>query len=198
MNVCRPLLAALLVAQPGCTAIGAWVYDDPSFTLHAVTIRADSVDLVYMGCNRNDYDLLGEDFSARLAVAGNTVAEGGRDQPVFLATRDSSEFTVTVPLRGDQLAHPGKGQAYALETRGVLRTPAGTKHITALLHGKVSERGEALNWLSSGRPCRPGLSALPGVFDRRVPLDHPANEPRPADRGPGMQSGSGTGPAGRP
>jgi hypothetical protein len=117
---------------------------------------------------------------------------------VFLATRDSSEFTVTVPLQGDELAHPGKGRGYALETRGILRTPAGTKNITALLHGKVSERGEALSWSSDGPPCRPGLSALPGVFDRRVPLDRPSNEPSPADRAPGMQPGLGTGPAGRP
>jgi len=189
----RFALAALVAAQPCCTAIGAWVYDDPSFTLHAVTVRNDSLDLVYLGCNRNDYDLLGEGFHARLAMAGSTVAEGERDQPVFLATRDSSEFTVTVPLQNADLVHPGKGREFQLETRGRLRTPAGTRSVASLLRGRVSERAESLSWVSRGVPCRPGLSALPPVFDRRTPLDHEPPEPLPTGGAPGIGPGSGPG-----
>jgi hypothetical protein len=43
---------------PGCTAMGQWLYDDPSFALRGVSLHpragADSLELFFVACNLND------------------------------------------------------------------------------------------------------------------------------------------------
>jgi hypothetical protein len=190
VNIARTLRAvAAVAALQGCTSIGAWVYEDPSFKLHAVAFRQDSLDLTYIGCNRNDYDVLGEGLRFRIDLAGTTIAQGIREQPVFLATRDSSEFTVTLPLRDTGIVNPGKGLPYDLEGEGTLRTPGGPRTLVFHLHGRVAQRGSELAWSDAGLACHPGLSALPPVFDRRInPGDR--SPPPPEPLGGGSPGGS--------
>ena len=176
---------ALLAPLWGCTPLGAWVYDDPSFSLRSVEVRraaqADSLDLVFMACNRNDYDLTGERFTTRLAVAGQTLGEAERDQPVFLATRDTSLFTVTVPLPPHSLDAGGPGRRYELSGQSEVHTPMGTRNVAFRMRGRVQFKDDAIRWSGEAGPvCRPGLSKLPPVFDRRTRLDPGDNGPPPA------------------
>ncbi|MEO8138812.1 MAG: hypothetical protein ABI742_04145 [Gemmatimonadota bacterium] len=194
----RPILplAALLPALLSCTAMGAWLYDDPSFALRSVTVRrgtpgasqSDSLDLVYVGCNRNDYDLLGEGFTALLAVGGQTIGEGARAQPILLATRDSSSFTVTVPLQREDFATHGTRAPFELSSHSMVHTPMGDRPVAFTVHGRVDLSDTTARWAAEGGPvCRPGVSQLPGMFDRRVPLVPPKDQPprMPAGPGPG-------------
>jgi Late embryogenesis abundant protein len=175
----------LLALVCACTPLGAWVYDDPSFTLHSVEVRragqADSLDLVFVGCNRNDYDLTGEKFTTRLAVAGETLGEVERDQPVFLGTRDTSVFTVTVPVPSHALETGGPGRRFELSGGSEVHTPMGTRKVAFRMRGRVQYKDETLRWSGDAGPmCRPGLSKLPPVFDRRTRLAPGDNGPPPA------------------
>jgi hypothetical protein len=192
----RPILplAALLPALLSCTAMGAWLYDDPSFALRSVTVRrtpagaasGDSLDLVFVACNRNDYDLLGEGFTTLLAVSGRTIGEGAREQPVLLATRDTSSFTVTVPLQRQNLATNVLRAPFQLSSHSMVRTPMGDRPVVFSLHGRVDLTDTSAQWSTERAPdCHPGASQLPGLFDRRVPLGPPAAEPQGPQVGPG-------------
>ncbi len=203
----------LLPLATGCTAMGAWVYDDPSFALRTVTVRrgadmgagaSDSLELLFLGCNRNDYDLMSDGFTARLALSGRTVAEGMREQPVFLGTRDTSSFVIVMPLQPSDLGAPNLVLPFELNGTGVVHTPIGNRPVRFQLRGRVDSHGTGMRWLGEGAvPCRPGLSQLPGIFDRRVPAagedsTPPARRPLypndpngPTVPGPGQQPGQG-------
>jgi hypothetical protein len=181
--------------------MGAWLYDDPSFALRSVTVRrspsgappSDSLDLVFVGCNRNDYDLLGEGFTTRLAVDGHTIGQGAREQPVLLATRDTSSFVVTVPLQSQTLAGGTTRAPFELSSRSMVRTPMGDRPVAFRLHGRVDLNDSSSLWMTEGAPiCRPGVSQLPGVFDRRVPLSTPREEPPRAPPMPAPGEGGAT------
>lgn len=175
--------------------MGQWLYDDPSFALRSVTVRrgptgggtADSLDLVFTGCNRNDYDLLGDGFTAQLAVSGRTIGQGAREQPILLTTRDTSSFTVTLPLQVENLAVSATRVPFELDTRSMLHTPMGDRPLAFHVRGRVDFSDTTSRWFAEAGPaCRPGLSQLPGEFDRRVPLARPADEPpRIPMQGPG-------------
>jgi hypothetical protein len=171
-------LAAFLPQIMACTAFGAWLYDDPSFALQAVNLRreyggqglADSLELVFVGCNRNDYDLMGEGFVTRLAVDGKTIGEGARVEPVRLVTRDTSRFTVTVPLRDSSFATDRKSRRFEIVAHSDVRTPIGNRPVDLRVRGRVRQgAGENLDWYAETNPlCRPGLSQLPASFDPRA------------------------------
>jgi hypothetical protein len=198
----RPILAlaALLPAVLSCTAMGQWLYDDPSFALRSVTVRrgaagtvpSDSLDLVFIGCNRNDYDLLDDSFTAQLAVSGLTIGQGAREQPILLATRDSSSFIVTLPLQSENVAANASRAPFELNSRSTLHTPMGDRPVAFHVRGRVDLTDTTSQWTAeSGPACRPGLSQLPTEFDRRVPLVPPTDGP------PRLPPGQGPGPGPR-
>jgi len=176
----------------GCTAVGAWLYDDPSFALRAVTLHqqqpgtggADSLELIFIGCNRNDYELTGDGFATRLAVAGRTVGEGERDRPVHLSLRDTSRFSVMLALSPEGVDADGARVPFDIAGSGAMRTPIGVRQVGFRLHGKVQRKGDELEWQEEGREsCRPGLSALPNQFLADPPMMRGEPDARP--RAPG-------------
>lgn len=216
----RRLLISLL-ALPlalGCTTMGAWLYDDPAMSLRSVTVKpaadlaagSDSIEFLFQGCNRNDYDLMSDNFTAQIAVSGRTVAAGTRDQPVFLGTRDTSNFIVVLPLQQAAFVSGDRPAPFELQAHGVLRTPIGNRDVSYRFKGRVESVADSLRWLGEAGPiCRPGLSQIQGVFDRRAPLSGDStgrasppqgDDPnRPGARPePGMPGGSSPGPGGRP
>lgn len=185
-------LAATLPVLLSCTAMGAWVYDDPSFALKSVNVRSagmagsDSLELVFVGCNRNDYDLMAQQFLTRLAVGGRMVGEGGREQPIFFGTRDTSQFTVTMALSDVTFTRAGRAEPFELTVHSAMTTPIGSRAIDFRLRGRVQQTGSGLAWFGeAGRGCRPGTSQLPGVFDPR-PVTAPP-PPAPPRNGPGLR-----------
>lgn len=211
-----PLAACVVASLTACTAVGAWLYDDPSFSLRSVTLRrgaemgqgaSDSLELQFMGCNRNDYDLLSERFQARLTVAGMAAVAGAREQPVFLGTRDTSSFVITVPVKGEELEARGKPRRFEVAGQSVVRTPIGNRPVQFRLRGQVESGASGLRWVGAfGLACRPGVTALPGIFDRRAPLSGEEDTTRarppiytedPNRPGQPVQPGQ-PGPGGRP
>jgi hypothetical protein len=192
----RPILAiaALMPAVMSCTAMGQWLYDDPSFALRSVSVRrgaagavpSDSLDLVFIGCNRNDYDVLGDGFTAQLEVSGRTIGQGVREQPILLATRDTSSFTVTLPLQSENFAANTTRAPFELSTRSILHTPMGDRPVAYHVRGRVDLTDGSSRWLAEAGPaCRPGLSQLPTQFGRRVPLGPPPDAPPRFPQGTG-------------
>jgi hypothetical protein len=170
-----PLLAVLA----GCTPLGLWVYEDPSMALRsAAQLRVaggqqqgDSLEFVMVGCNLNDYDLTGDSVRTVLSVAGAKVGEAVSTRPLLFATRDTSRFTLTVPLQAT-VAAQGQRQPFELLVISTLRTPLGVRELSYRLVGEVQVNAEQFAWrVPQNRGCKPGGSVLPGVFDRRIPLD---------------------------
>ena len=171
----------LLQLLTGCTALGAWVYDDPSLTLRSVTLRplpdsttgADSLDLVFAGCNRNDYDLVGEAFETRIRVQGRDVGEGRRDQPYRLFTRDSAPVTVTLAMQ-EAWADGATELPVEVESELLVKMPSGEKRIAVIQKGTlVLSRGSVVFKGAQTRVCRPGISTLPSAFTQPVGRDRP-------------------------
>jgi len=185
---------AALPAMLGCTAIGAWLYDDPSFALRSAQLHprrdiagmSDSLELVFVACNRNDYEVRGESFETRLAVAGRPVGAALREDPLYLGTRDTARFSVTLPLH-DFAATDGNAQQFELTAHGDLFTPIGTRPLAVRLHGRVQAMRDQLVWREEGTiPCRPGLSELPSQFARpALPDQMPRGEAPPTGGRPG-------------
>lgn len=193
--------------------MGAWLYDDPSFALRSVTVKrvpderggsADSLELDFLGCNRNDYDLMSDGLSARLQVSGRTVAAGERDQPVFMGTRDTSGFVIVVPLQEASVAHPAASAKFELMGAGTVHAPMGNRPVAFRLRGRIEPNGEGVRWLGEGNvACRPGLSQLPGQFTHGAAMggddttsrrpNYPTPEPsgRPGMPGSPTQPNSG-------
>jgi len=135
-------------------------------------LSSDSLELVLVGCNLNDYDLTGENVRSRLAINGETVAEGVTDRRILLATRDTSRFTVLLPLSGVMRTVDGSPRQFDLLVASVVRTPLGARDLSYSLRGQVQRTGDILAWrVDVGHSCRPGASALPNQFERSVPID---------------------------
>lgn len=172
-----------------CTSFGAWLYDDPSFALASVTVRqqgaepgvGDSLELIFVGCNLNDYDLTGETVTTRLAVAGHTVVDGARPNPVFFGTRDTSEFSVTLPMQETGFAADNSAVPFELLMRSALHTPVGIRNVVFRVRGRVQRAGDKLTWVGgeATRRCRPGLTVLPASFDPRPAIAPPRQDPPP-------------------
>lgn len=150
----------------------------------------DSLELVFVGCNRNDFELTGDGFATKLDIAGRIVGEGERDRPVHLALRDTSRFTVMLALMPEGMDSPGDRVPFAINGSSEVRTPIGLRKVDFKLHGKVQKKGQVWQWLEEGgRACRPGLAAVPPEFvaPRRPPIrpdDAPRDRP---SRLPGSQ-----------
>lgn len=164
-----------------CTPLGLWVYEDPSMALRQATtvqphdgtvVAGDSLELVLVGCNLNDYDLVGQSVRSRLAINGQTVAEGVSDRKILLATRDTSRFSVSLPLPEVLRTADATPRTFELLVASVVQTPLGERDLTYSLRGQVQRSGENLAWrVEVGKSCRPGGSALPNQFERTVPID---------------------------
>lgn len=188
----------------GCSAVGQWIYDDPSFALRGVALHPqdstvagarDSLELVFVGCNRNDFELTGDGFATKLDLGGRIVGEGERDRPVHLALRDTSRFTVMLALMPEGMDAPGDRVPFSINGSSEVQTPIGLRKVDFKLHGKVQKKGEVWQWMEEGtRACRPGLAAIPPEFvaPRRPPM-------RPSDDGGrGMPGGSRQDPGQKP
>ncbi len=190
----RLLLVPALAMAGACTPLGAWVYDDPSFTLSAVALREfesgpDSVELRITGCNRNDFELMGIGFEARLDVDGRVVGSGRHGNTYQLGTRDSTSFTVVVPVTSvEDLTPPADRRSpYQLTGSTTLKTPLGDRRVGLRQEGEVRRGTDGLQWRARNVvACRPGRSTLPGNWDTRTALpgpapipDRPPNQPRP-------------------
>jgi hypothetical protein len=179
------LFLAGFVLTAGCTPLGAWLYDDPSFALARVGIRdmpegTDSLMLVLAGCNRNDYDLMGFGFEAQLNVDGRQVGSVRTEALYQLDMRDSTMITVMLPL--DSLANisPGASAASLYELTGQTRihTPIGERHVKLAQKGEVRKSEAGYAWSAwKSRACRPGMSTLPGAWDAKANLPTPAQIP---------------------
>lgn len=203
-SAARRARLAILAAAPlvlACTAVGAWVYDDPTISLRSAQLHprkdvdgmSDSLELVFVACNRNDYELRSEGFETRLAVAGQMVGQGGREYPLFLGMRDTARFSVTVPVH-DFDTSGASARRFELTAHSKLLTPMGNRPFQVRLHGRVREERDQLVWREEGgAPCRPGLSALPNQFSQpTLPDQRPRDEP-PNDR-PGQTGRPGERP----
>lgn len=183
-----PLAAAL----GACTPLGAWLYDDPTFVLSAVSVREfdpgpDSVELRITGCNRNDFELMGVGFEAQLDVDGRPVGTGRLENAYQLATRDSTSLTVVVPLHSaDRLDLPtNRARPYRLVGSTTVKTPIGDRRVRVRHEGEVRRDEDGLRWRSRGMvACRPGQSTLPVDWDTRSALPGPPGIPTPTPRTP--------------
>lgn len=198
----RSLLLPMLAALGACTPLGAWLYDDPSFSLSAVSLNdlaegPDSVELRITGCNRNDFELMGFGFEARLNVDGRTVGSGRLENAYQLATRDSTSFTVVVPVSSVDDVSPALAKGpYELVGSTTVKTPIGDRRVALHQEGEVHRGEEGLQWRARNVIlCRPGQSTLPGDWNTRTTLpgpdripDLPPNQPMP-----GSIPGSGGG-----
>lgn len=190
----------------GCSAVGQWIYDDPSFALRAVALHPqdstmqggrDSLELVLVGCNRNDFELTGDAFNTKLDLNGRRVGEGERDRPIHLPLRDTSQFSVMLAIMPEGMNPGGDRVPFAINGSSDVQTPIGVRRVDFKLHGRLQRKGDAWQWFEEGMvACRPGLAAMPPEFvaPRRPPI-----RPDDPDRGrPSRLPGGSQGPGERP
>ena len=146
------------------------------------------MELVFAGCNRNDYEVVGESLHTSLSVDGHRVAQGRRDQPYRIATRDSAPVSVTLAVQGDWV-YSASEFPVELESEVLLKLPNGERRYLLSQKGTLMMRdGKALLRVAEGRRCRPGSSVLPGQFSRPVDIERPDPiRPVPSSIGPGDQ-----------
>lgn len=189
MRRLRLPIAVLLAALPGCSAVGAWIYQDPSYSLQAVALRkavdhggtADSVELQFIGCNLNDYDITETSFLTKLAIDGQSSGEGDHFfTTIYLGTRDYKKFSVIVPLPTEALPQDKAVRPFEVLARSQVKTPIGDRAIDVKLAGQVERQGDLLNWRMKPQACKPGTSVLPASFDTRpIAPEIPNERPQP-------------------
>lgn len=178
----------------GCTSVGQWLYEDPSFALRGVVPHpqpgADSLELSFIACNLNDYELTSESFIARLLLGGQPAGQGEGEHPIHMGVRDSSRFNVmlaVVPAALEPSEVP-----FAIAAKLELATPMGTREVALKLRGKVRRTKDRVEWREEGYGlCRPGLVALPPSFTERVEPERWHRKPgtgRPATSTPERDS----------
>jgi hypothetical protein len=200
VGIASGLVAAGVVAA--CTPLGAWLYTDPTFSLNGVTTKyrgapADTLQLVFTGCNLNDFNIDGLTVQARLLVNGTPVGAVWSDQKFTLKMRDSAD--VPVPLEIPRPAGPpvhAKGDGLLstqYEINGIVEvaTPIGVRSVKLHQKGDVrfDSAGVASGWtVRDAHPCHPGQSVLPGqgvaprvlvdtMFRPQMPTGLPTNRP---------------------
>ena len=182
----------------GCTPLGAWVYDDPSFHLTRVEPsypgasgpEGDSLNLIFLACNRNDYDLQLQHVSAQLAVTGHATSPSGRADHYTLPTRTMSEIQVTVALADSAIAADKVHRRFELLGETTVSTPAGDRLVAWKQRGTVWKSGDTLYWTGEqGLACRPGLSQLPPNFTQPKIIAPVIEEPRADSNGYNRSSG---------
>ena len=161
----------------GCTALGGWLYSDPTFALSGVSTRfrgspADTLQIVLTGCNLNDFDLDGltiEGSPDREWRAGRRVSEQSvvRDEDAGLGGR--RWYRSEMPRAGEPPVH-AKGDdmlttQYELNGKIDLATPIGVRRVMIHQLGDVrfDSAGQTSGWtVRNARACRPGMSMIPG------------------------------------
>lgn len=152
--------------------MGQWLYDDPSFALRGVTPHpqagADSLELSFVGCNVNDYELTSETFVAQLMLGGQSVGKGERERPIHIGTRDSLRFTVMLGVDRTAL-EPNREVPFSIAAMTSIRTPIGLRDLAFRLRGKVRPLKDHTEWKEDGFGlCRPGVVAIPPQFTQPV------------------------------
>lgn len=184
-------LPVLLIGVAGCTPLGGWLYGDPSFALTQVRVHGDStatgdtVDFLVMGCNLNDFDLMGTSMALSLKVDGRTVSEKQMDGYYSLAMRDSTPLLqpLTVALSELRQGKGGGRLPYVLTGETTLQTPIGERTVRFQVKGNVSVEGDPPRLLATGSQvsCRPGRSTLPPAWPTPEftgpPIDAPPQLP---------------------
>jgi hypothetical protein len=201
VGVASGLVAVGVVAA--CTPLGAWLYTDPSFVLSGVTTRyrgapADTLLIVFTGCNLNDFNIDGLTVQARLLVNGAPIGAVWSDRKFTLKMRDSAD--VSVPLEIPRPAGPpvhAKGDGmldtqYELNGMVEVATPIGVRSVKLHQQGDVrfDSAGAPSGWtVRNARPCRPGQSVLPGqgvaprvLLDTMFKPQLPPSSPPPGQR----------------
>ena len=99
--------------------LGAWLYTDPTFVLNGVTTKyrgapADTLQLVFTGCNLNDFNVDGLTVQAMLLVNGMPIGAVWSDKKFTLKMRDSADVPVPLEIpRPDRPAGARQGRRHA-------------------------------------------------------------------------------------
>ncbi len=179
MRLSLPALILTGLALEGCTAIGAWVYEESG--VHAACGGGPErfARSRLRRLQPNDYEIRAEQFTAQVAVAGEVFAVGGLEQPLFLSTANSSRFTVTVPFRDSQFKGDGKKAWFDLTTSEVLSTPMGNRSAASRFRGRVTRQAGGLKWTSEPTICRPR------ALDPSAAIRYPAVDRQATDQAGG-------------
>lgn len=190
------LLVLGFTALPACSAMGAWIYQDPTYVLRSVDLKlgadesgvADSVQLTFIGCNLNDFDITETSFATSLSIAGRSAGLGDHGRTIYLATRDTSRFSVMVPVHNEALPDGSKAHPFEIKAVSQVVTPIGERAINVQMAGLVERQNGQLNWRMKPQGCKPGTSTLPASFDTRPIQPEIGRDPnRGGILGPGQQ-----------
>ncbi len=181
-----------------CTPLGGWLYSDPTFALSGVrtTFRgspADTLQVILTGCNLNDFNLDGLTIDGQLLVDGAPVGVLQSPRGFTMKMRDSVDVTVVLHIpREDEPRVHAKGDdyltvKYELNGRVELATPIGVRRVALLQRGDVrfDSAGAPSGWtVRNARPCKPGMSMLPGQSVKPRVLVDTMFRPDPAVNAP--------------
>lgn len=173
----------VLLSSGGCTPLGGWLYDDPSFILSELTLPGkgpgnSALALTITTCNRNDFSIQGSDLTVSLVLAGDSVARGQFKDQFTLAMRDSTRLALrmppVMPLPDSEPQRP----SYALSGRAIVYTPLGTRTVQLRQQGRMTRRRDSVLVPERLPVCRPGKSTLPPLPSVPIIIEPP--EPRSA------------------
>lgn len=103
---------------------------------------------------------------------------------MHIAVRDSTRFSILIPVTPDALASARTKVPFAIAASTALRTPIGTRRVDFRLKGSVRMVKEAYEWREEGlNNCRPGTVALPPQFTDPIRPSRPGDQPRPTGVG---------------
>ncbi|MEO8294669.1 MAG: LEA type 2 family protein [Gemmatimonadota bacterium] len=170
------ILGSLLLLMVACTALGGWLYEDPTFVLSELTVRGknpiDTLELVLTGCNRNDFPVEATGIDVQFVMEGSDLGSTQSTVAFMLQTRDSTKLTVPLVLP-PELADSGVRLSYVMTGHSMLNTPIGARRVEIYQKGRVSlmPRDVVAHITAAGRPCRPGQSTLPGYLAPPILID---------------------------
>lgn len=149
------------------------MYQDPTYALRSVDVRrgtehgaADSLELTFIGCNLNDYDITETSFATTMSIGGMSAGLGDHGQTIYLGTRDTSRFSVVVPVHTEALPEQGT-RPFEVKAVSQVKTPIGDRSVNVRMAGLVERSGDQLQWKMKPQECKPGSSVLPASFDTR-------------------------------
>lgn len=174
----------------GCTPLGGWLYDDPSFALSEVSLPgrtpADTaIGLTITGCNRNDFTIQGSALSLNLVLAGDSIASGTYNSQFTLAMRDSTRLAVQIPPSRRMPDSTGQRPSFTLTGQAIVYTPIGTRTVRLDQRGKMTRRKDSVLVAEQVPSCRPGQSTLPPMESVPIIIEQPAPTGSPMPGGPG-------------
>ncbi len=156
----------------GCTPLGGWLYDDPTFVLSEVArgapgARSDILDIVLTACNRNEFDLQGSDLEISLEVEGRAAGTAQWKEGYVLPMRDTTRLLVelAMPATGWEGVRyrTAEGMRYVLLGRTTIATPLGVRQVPFTQRGemRLDAKGRSAPLGPQGPVCRPGKSTVP-------------------------------------